>query len=98
MKQDKKARKALLEAFSHADMACRRDGYPQVVFMGWDGQFSFSRLYTRLNLFTALEVKGIVDGRWINGTYQTEAIHASEEPGRVKTILGCYKVDAKVAE
>ena len=46
----------------NAKSACKRDGYPQIVYAYEDGDLAFTRLYSGLKLTDIKEVIGVVDG------------------------------------
>ena len=46
----------------NAKSACKRDGYPQIVYAYEDGDIAFTRLYSGLKLTDIKEVIGVVDG------------------------------------
>ena len=50
--------------------ACKRDGYPQIVYAYEDGNLAFTRLYSGLKLTDIKEVIGVVDGGWGKSGYQ----------------------------
>lgn len=54
----------------NAKSACKRDGYPQIVYAYGDGDLAFTRLYSGLKLTNIKEVIGVVDGYWGKGGYQ----------------------------
>ena len=45
----------------NATSACKRDGYPQIVYAYEDGDLAFTRLYSDLKLTDIKEVIGVVD-------------------------------------
>ena len=45
----------------NAKSACKRDGYPQIVYAYEDGDLAFTRLYSDLKLTDIKEVIGVVD-------------------------------------
>ena len=46
----------------NAEMACKRDGWSQIVYIKNDGEYAFTRLYSFLKLLDIKEVVAIVDG------------------------------------
>ena len=54
----------------NAKSACKRDGYPQIVYAYEDGDLAFTRLYSGLKLTDIKEVIGVVDGGWGKSGYQ----------------------------
>ena len=54
----------------NATSACKRDGYPQIVYAYEDGDLAFTRLYSGLKLTDIKEVIGVVDGCWVKSGYQ----------------------------
>ena len=56
----------------NAKSACKRDGYPQIVYAYEDGDLAFTRLYSGLELTDIKEVIGVVEGRWDKGVYQAD--------------------------
>lgn len=64
----------------NAKMASKRDGYPQVIYLENDGSYTFTRLYTNLQLFNVGRVIAFVDGDIL---YDTE---------KVKDYENCQKI------
>ena len=58
----------------NAKSACKRDGYPQIVYAYEDGDLAFTRLYSGLKLTDIKEVIGVVDGRGYQVYYISDRI------------------------
>ena len=54
----------------NAKSACKRDGYPQIVYAYENGDLAFTRLYSGLKLTDIKEVIGVVDGGCGKSGYQ----------------------------
>lgn len=54
----------------NAKSACKRDGYPQIVYAYEDGDLAFTRLYSGMKLTDIKEVIGVVDGGCGKSGYQ----------------------------
>ena len=54
----------------NAKSACKRDGYPQIVYAYEDGDLAFTRLYSGLKLTDIKEVIGVVNGGCGKSGYQ----------------------------
>ena len=73
----------------NAKSACKRDGYPQIVYAYEDGDLAFTRLYSGLKLTDIKEVLGVVDGGWGKGGYQVYYISDRID---IDQIVKSYKV------
>ena len=73
----------------NATSACKRDGYPQIVYAYEDGDLAFTRLYSDLKLTDIKEVIGVVDGCWGKGGYQVYYISDRID---IDQIVKSYKV------
>lgn len=73
----------------NATSACKRDGYPQIVYTYEDGDIAFTRLYSGLKLTDVKEVLGVVDGGWGKGGYQVYYISDRID---INQIVKSYKV------
>ena len=69
----------------NAKSACKRDGYPQIVYAYEDGDLAFTRLYSGLKLTDIKEVIGVVDGRGYQVYYISDRIDIDQ-------IVKSYKV------
>ena len=69
----------------NAKSACKRDGYPQIVYAYEDGDLAFTRLYSGLKLTDIKEVIGVVDGRGYQVYYISDRID-------IDHIVKSYKV------
>ena len=73
----------------NAKSACKRDGYPQIVYACKDGDLAFTRLYSGLKLTDIKEVSGVVDGGWGKSSYQVYYISDRID---IDQIVKSYKV------
>ena len=73
----------------NAKSACKRDGYPQIVYAYEDGDLAFTRLYSGLKLTDIKEVIGVVDGCLGKGGYQVYYISDRID---IDQIVKSYKV------
>ena len=73
----------------NAMSACKRDGYPQIVYACKDGDLAFTRLYSGLKLTDIKEVIGVVDGGWGKSGYQVYYISDRID---IDQIVKSYKV------
>lgn len=73
----------------NAKSACKRDGYPQIVYTYEDGDIAFTKLYSELKLTDIKEVLGVVDGGWGKGGYQVYYISDKID---IDQIVKSYKV------
>lgn len=73
----------------NAKSACKRDGYPQIVYAYEDGDLAFTRLYSGLKLTDIKEVIGVVDGGWGKSGYQVYYISDRID---IDQIVKSYKV------
>lgn len=73
----------------NAKSACKRDGYPQIVYAYEDGDLAFTRLYSGLKLTDIKEVIGVVDGGWGKSGYQVYYISDRID---IDHIVKSYKV------
>ena len=69
----------------NAKSACKRDGYPQIVYAYEDGDLAFTRLYSGLKLTDIKEVIGVVDGSGYQVYYISDRID-------IDHIVKSYKV------
>ena len=69
----------------NAKSACKRDGYPQIVYTYEDGDIAFTRLYSGLKLTDIKEVLGVVDGSGYQVYYISDRID-------IDHIVKSYKV------
>ena len=69
----------------NATSACKRDGYPQIVYACKDGDLAFTRLYSGLKLTDIKEVIGVVDGSGYQVYYISDRID-------IDHIVKSYKV------
>ena len=69
----------------NATSACKRDGYPQIVYAYEDGDLAFTRLYSGLKLTDIKEVIGVVDGSGYQVYYISDRID-------IDHIVKSYKV------
>ena len=69
----------------NAKSACKRDGYPQIVYNYEDGDIAFTRLYSGLKLTDVKEVLGVVDGSGYQVYYISDRID-------IDHIVKSYKV------
>ena len=69
--------------------ACKRDGYPQIVYAYEDGDLAFTRLYSGLKLTDIKEVIGVVDGGGGKSGYQVYYISDRID---IDQIVKSYKV------
>ena len=69
----------------NAKSACKRDGYPQIVYAYEDGNLAFTRLYSGLKLTDIKEVIGVVDGSGYQVYYISDRID-------IDHIVKSYKV------
>ena len=69
----------------NAKSACKRDGYPQIVYAYEDGDLAFTRLYSGLKLTDIKEVIGVVDGSGHQVYYISDRIDIDQ-------IVKSYKV------
>ena len=69
----------------NAKSACKRDGYPQIVYAYEDGDLAFTRLYSGLKLTDIKEVIGVVDGSGYQVYYISDRIDIDQ-------IVKSYKV------
>lgn len=69
----------------NAKSACKRDGYPQIVYAYEDGDLAFTRLYSGLKLTDIKEVIGVVDCRGYQVYYISDRID-------IDHIVKSYKV------
>ena len=69
----------------NAMSACKRDGYPQIVYACKDGDLAFTRLYSGLKLTDIKEVIGVVDGSGYQVYYISDRID-------IDHIVKSYKV------
>ena len=69
----------------NAKSACKRDGYPQIVYACKDGDLAFTRLYSGLKLTDIKEVIGVVDGSGYQVYYISDRIDIDQ-------IVKSYKV------
>lgn len=69
----------------NAKSACKRDGYPQIVYAYEDGDLAFTRLYSGLKLTDIKEVIGVVDGSGYQVYYISDRIDIDQ-------IVKTYKV------
>ena len=70
----------------NAKSACKRDGYPQIVYAYEDGNLAFTRLYSGLKLTDIKEVIGVVDGSGYQVYYISDRIDIDQ-------IVKSYKVN-----
>ena len=73
----------------NAKSACKRDGYPQIVYTYEDGDIAFTRLYSELKLNGIKKVIGVVDGGWSKGGYN---IFYTDDAPEVTLYIKSYKV------
>lgn len=73
----------------NAKSACKRDGYPQIVYVYEDGDIAFTRLYSGLKLTDIKEVIGVAEGEWVKGGYQVYYISDKID---IDQIVKSYKV------
>ena len=73
----------------NAKSACKRDGYPQIVYAYEDGDIAFTRLYSGLKLTDIKEVIGVVDGSYGKRGYQVYYISDRID---IDQIVKSYKV------
>lgn len=89
---------ALNSIINRAKFDCRRDGYPQIIYVSEtdikEGTCSFTRLYPELNLFDVKveNVKGVVYGQWINGCYWVKYYTKCTCKKEVEDFISRYKV------
>ena len=69
----------------NAKSACKRDGYPQIVYAYEDGDLAFTRLYSGLKLTDIKEVIRVVYGRGYQVYYISDRID-------IDHIVKLYKV------
>ena len=69
----------------NAKSACKRDGYPQIVYAYEDGDLAFTRLYSGLKLTDIKEVIGVVNGSGYQVYYISDRID-------IDHIVKSYKV------
>ena len=74
----------------NAKSACKRDGYPQIVYAYEDGDLAFTRLYSELKLTGVKEVIGVVDGGWCKGIYKVDYISDKID---IEQIVKSYEVN-----
>ena len=74
----------------NAKSACKRDGYPQIVYAYEDGDLAFTRLYSELKLTGVKEVIGVVDGGWCKGIYKVNYISDKID---IEQIVKSYEVN-----
>ena len=58
----------------NAKSACKRDGYPQIVYAYEDGDLAFTRLYSGMKLTDIKEVIGVVDSSGYQVYYISDRI------------------------
>ena len=73
----------------NAKSACKRDGYPQIVYAYEDGDLAFTRLYSGLKLTDIKEVIDVIDRYLGKGGYQVYYISDRID---IDHILKSYKV------
>lgn len=73
----------------NAKSACKRDGYPQIVYVCKDGDLAFTRLYSELKLTGVKEVIGVVDGGWCKGIYKVYYISDKID---IEQIVKSYRI------
>lgn len=73
----------------NAKSACKRDGYPQIVYAYEDGDIAFTRLYSSLKLTDAKEVLGVVDGGWGKGGYN---MFYTDDTSEVNLYIKSYRI------
>lgn len=76
----------------NAKSACKRDGYPQIVY-AYDedrNDLAFTRLYSELKLTGVKEVIGVVDGGWCKGIYKVYYISDKID---IEQIVKSYEVN-----
>ena len=74
----------------NAKSACKRDGYPQIVYTYEDGDLAFTRLYSELKLTGVKEVIGVVDDGWCKGFYKVNYISDKID---IEQIVKSYEVN-----
>ena len=73
----------------NAKSACKRDGYPQIVYAYEDGELAFTRLYSGLKLTDIKEVIGIVNGGRCKGIYKVDYISDKID---IEQIVKSYRI------
>lgn len=73
----------------NATSACKRDGYPQIVYTYEDGDIAFTRLYSGLKLTDIKEVIGVVDGGWGKGGYN---MFYTNDASEVNLYIKSYRI------
>lgn len=73
----------------NAKSACKRDGYPQIVYVYEDGDIAFTRLYSGLKLTDIKEVIGVAEGEWVKGGYQVDY---TDDKNDLDQFINSYKV------
>ena len=75
----------------NAEMACKRDGYPQIVYIENDGEYTFTRLYSFLKLSNVKEVVAVIKGGFTEqGIFATIT---TKDKKMINTIINEYKVE-----
>ena len=73
----------------NAKSACKRDGYPQIVYAYEDGDLAFTRLYSGLKLTDIKEVIGVVDGGFGKGGYN---MFYTDDTSEVNLYIKSYRI------
>ena len=73
----------------NATSACKRDGYPQIVYTYEDGDIAFTRLYSGLKLTDVKEVLGVVDGYWGKSGYN---MFYTNDTSEVNLYIKSYRI------
>ena len=73
----------------NAKSACKRDGYPQIVYAYEDGDLAFTRLYSGLKLTDIKEVIGVVDGRCGKSGYN---MFYTDDTSEVNLYIKSYRI------
>ena len=73
----------------NAKSACKRDGYPQIVYAYEDGDLAFTRLYSGLKLTDIKEVIGVVDSGWSKSGYN---IFYTDDTSEVNLYIKSYRI------
>ena len=73
----------------NAKSACKRDGYPQIVYAYEDGDLAFTRLYSGLKLTDIKEVIGVVDG---GGGKRCYNMFYTDDTSEVNLYIKSYRI------